>query len=68
MVTIDESNMVHCPHCEAELDAYKFDGFTQQALEDMGLCEGNTECPECNEPIFLEVTTYIKAEITVKKE
>lgn len=67
MITIDESNTVHCPHCTAELSAYEFDDFTDEAINEMGLCEGHTICPKCNGPLYVEVNTHITAKITVKK-
>jgi len=31
MINIDDSNVVKCPHCSEELDAYRFDGFVDAA-------------------------------------
>lgn len=66
MINIDDSNVVKCPHCGEELDAYQFDGFVDSAINDGGVCEGSVECPECEKSIFLEVLTNVSAIINVK--
>ncbi len=67
MIVIDESNMVHCPHCTAELSAYDFEDFTNDALSDGMVCEGHSICLKCNGRVYIEVSTYVTADIVVKK-
>ena len=66
MINIGDSNVVKCPHCSEELDAYQFGRFVDDAINDGGVCEGKAECPECAKSIFLEVLTNVSAIINVK--
>ena len=66
MINIDDSNVVKCPHCSEELDAYQFDGFVNDALNDGGVCEGKSKCPECENLVFVEMITNVSVIINVK--